>query len=106
MSRHHHPYRSSRLFSTFGLRTFKRSLSLKSLDAEITHVVGLDDGRIFMSGQDGAVYELHYQEKDGWFGKRIQLINHSIGGVQSFLPLISSQRSPGTHTEVFRICVR
>ncbi|KAI0033421.1 nucleoporin [Vararia minispora EC-137] len=77
-----------------GIKLYETDLSLKSLDVEITHVVGMSDGRIFMSGQDGAVYELHYQEKEGWFGKRIQLINHSIGGVQSFLPLIGSQRSP------------
>ena len=33
--------------------------------------------------QDGCLYELHYQEKEGWFGKRVQLINYSVGGVQT-----------------------
>ncbi|KAI0313508.1 nucleoporin [Amylostereum chailletii] len=60
-------------------------------DVEMTDVVGTEDGRIFMSGaQDGHVYEFHYQEKEGWFGKRVQLINHSIGGVQSFFPRLST----------------
>ena len=63
-------------------------------DVEMIDVAGTNDGRIFMAGvQDGHLYELHYQEKEGWFGKRIQLINHSIGGVQSFLPSIHAPKS-------------
>ena len=58
-----------------------------STDVEMTSVVGTADGRIFMCGsQDGCLYELHYQEKEGWFGKRVQLINHSVGGVQTLFP--------------------
>lgn len=58
-----------------------------STDVEMTSVVGTPDGRIFMCGsQDGCLYELHYQEKEGWFGKRVQLINHSIGGMQTLFP--------------------
>lgn len=58
-----------------------------STDVEMTSVAGTPDGRIFMCGsQDGCLYELHYQEKEGWFGKRVQLINHSVGGVQTFFP--------------------
>ncbi|KAH9937039.1 Non-repetitive/WGA-negative nucleoporin C-terminal-domain-containing protein [Fomitopsis serialis] len=39
-------------------------------DMEMTSVIGTEDGRIFMCGvQDGAL-RVHYQEKEGWFGKR------------------------------------
>ncbi|KAI0670007.1 nucleoporin [Trametes maxima] len=63
-------------------------------DVEMTSVIGTPEGRIFMSGsQDGNLYELHYQEKEGWFGKRVQLINHSVGGVQSLLPRIGGSSS-------------
>ncbi|OSD03533.1 nucleoporin [Trametes coccinea BRFM310] len=63
-------------------------------DVEMSSVVGTPDGRIFMSGsQDGNLYEFHYQEKEGWFGKRVQLINHSVGGVQSLLPRIGAASS-------------
>ncbi|KAK7694765.1 hypothetical protein QCA50_001953 [Cerrena zonata] len=63
-------------------------------DVEMLSVAGTEDGRIFMCGaQDGNLYELHYQEKEGWFGKRVQLINHSIGGVQSLLPRFSSTQT-------------
>ncbi|KAI0662717.1 nucleoporin [Cubamyces menziesii] len=63
-------------------------------DVEMSSVIGTPDGRIFMAGsQDGNLYELHYQEKEGWFGKRVQLINHSVGGVQSLLPRIGSSNA-------------
>ncbi|KAF7306859.1 Nucleoporin [Mycena indigotica] len=56
-------------------------------DVEMASVAGTGDGRIFMAGaQDGNLYELHYQETESWFGKRVQLINHSVGGVSSLLP--------------------
>ncbi|KAF8230634.1 nucleoporin [Tricholoma matsutake] len=63
-------------------------------DVEMTSVVGNQDGRIFMCGsQDGNLYELHYQENESWFGKRVQLINHSVGGVQSLLPRFAASSS-------------
>ncbi|EAU93155.2 nucleoporin Nup157/170 [Coprinopsis cinerea okayama7 len=60
-------------------------------DVEMTSVVGTPEGRIFMCGtSDGNLYELHYQGNESWFAKRVQLINHSVGGVQSFLPRFAS----------------
>ncbi|KAA1468695.1 nucleoporin [Dentipellis sp. KUC8613] len=65
-----------------------------SCDVEMVDVAGTDDGRIFLAGsQDGNLYELHYQEKEGWFGKKVQLINHSVGGVQSFLPRFTPHKT-------------
>ncbi|PPQ62740.1 hypothetical protein CVT24_000434 [Panaeolus cyanescens] len=65
-----------------------------STDIEMASVIGTAEGRIFMCGrQDGNLYELHYQANESWFGKRIQLINHSIGGVQSLLPRFASTTS-------------
>lgn len=67
-----------------------------STDVEMTSVIGTNEGRIFMCGaQDGNLYELHYQEKEGWFGKRVQIINHSVGGVQSLIPRLSSAKAEG-----------
>jgi nuclear pore complex protein Nup155 len=65
-------------------------------EVEMTSVIGTPDGRIFMVGaQDGSLYELHYQEKEGWFEKRVQLLNHSVGGMQSFLPILNAGKSGG-----------
>lgn len=55
-------------------------------DVEMTAVAGTADGRIFMSGHDGRLYEFHYQATETWFAKRVHLINHSQSGVQSLLP--------------------
>lgn len=69
-----------------------------STDIEMTSVIGTLDGRIFMCGQqDGNLYELHYQANESWFGKRVQLINHSVGGVQSILPRFASAASDGEY---------
>lgn len=65
-------------------------------DVEMTSVIGTQEGRIFMCGaQDGCLYELHYQEKEGWFGKRVQLVNHSVGTVQSLIPRLGGPKSEG-----------
>ncbi|KAF9015084.1 nucleoporin [Cyathus striatus] len=75
------------------IKLYATDLAIPS-DVEMTSVVGTADGRIFMCGsQDGNLYELHYQENESWFGKRIQLINHSVGGVQSLLPRFASSNS-------------
>lgn len=65
-------------------------------EVEMSSVIGTPDGRIFMCGsQDGNLYELHYQENESWFGKRVQLVNHSVGGVQSLLPRFAISGAEG-----------
>lgn len=77
------------------IQMYATDLSVQT-DVEMISVVGTKDGRIFMCGsQDGNLYELHYQETESWFGKRVQLINHSVGGVQSLLPRFSASSSEG-----------
>ena len=68
-----------------------------STDVEMSSVVGTPQGRIFMAGsQDGCLYELHYQQSESWFGKRVHLINHSVGAVQSLFPRFSSPKPDGS----------
>jgi nuclear pore complex protein Nup155 len=77
------------------LKVYATGMSVPT-EVQMNSVAGTADGRIFLSGaQDGNLYELHYQEKEGWFGKRVQLINHSVGGVQSLLPKFSASASSG-----------
>ncbi|KAG2150078.1 nucleoporin [Suillus cothurnatus] len=65
-----------------------------STDIEMTSVVGMSDGRIFMCGsQDGCLYELHYQQSESWFSKRVHIVNHSVGSVQSLFPRFTSPKS-------------
>jgi nuclear pore complex protein Nup155 len=94
-------------------RTTRKEIKLFDLDmsvpcdVEMISVAGTADGRIFMAGsQDGHLYELHYQEKEGWFGRRVQLINHSVGSVQSFFPRLTSSRAEGTHYSLHCIAIK
>lgn len=69
-----------------------------STEIEMNSVIGTPDGRIFMCGQqDGNLYELHYQANESWFGKRVQLVNHSVGGVQSLIPRFASGTNEGAN---------
>jgi nuclear pore complex protein Nup155 len=86
------PGRNGRLHNAIQL--FATDMSV-SIDSEMNSVAGTTDGRIFLTGaDDGNLYELHYQESESWFGKRVQLINHSVSGVSSLFPRLTS-RSEG-----------
>ncbi|KDQ20540.1 hypothetical protein BOTBODRAFT_26554 [Botryobasidium botryosum FD-172 SS1] len=76
------------------LNMFATDISLPTDNIQMTSVVGTSSGRIFMCGsQDGNLYELNYQAKEGWFSRRCSLINHSAGGMGSFLPSILAAKS-------------
>lgn len=84
----HKPHKEIKLYAT--------DMSVNTDGVEMTSVVGADDGRIFMCGiQDGSLYELHYQQKEVWFGKQYYLINHSASAVPSFIPLLRSSSNDG-----------
>ncbi|KAH8835728.1 nucleoporin [Flagelloscypha sp. PMI_526] len=81
------------------LQMYSTDLSVQT-EIEMTSVIGMSDGRIFMRGvQDRNLYELHYQESESWFGKRIQLVNHSMGGVGNILSRFTTA-SPSCQTDV------
>lgn len=84
----HRPHKDIKLYAT--------DMSVNTDGIEMTSVVGTNDGRIFMCGiQDGNLYELHYQQKEVWFGKQYYLINHSASAVPSFIPLLRSGGNDG-----------
>ncbi|KAH8397600.1 hypothetical protein KR215_001922, partial [Drosophila sulfurigaster] len=52
----------------------------------INVIQGSDDGRIFLGGRDGCLYEIDYHSESSWFGKRCKKINHSQGLVSYIVP--------------------
>lgn len=52
----------------------------------ITTVEGTADGRVFLGGRDGCLYEICYQAKSNWFGQRCKKVNHSQGFVSYMVP--------------------
>ncbi|CAK9302505.1 unnamed protein product [Gordionus sp. m RMFG-2023] len=64
----------------------KPLLSLSTDGLIFNQIISLKtNGRIFMAGQDGCLYELYYQLHKNWLGKRAWLINHSRGKLSSFI---------------------
>ena len=96
-----HPVPGPNNQTRMDIKLYATDMSI-ACDVEMSAVIGTPDGRIFMCGsQDGNLYELHYQEKEGWFGKRVQLINHSVGGMSSLLPRLSTSNTEGLSRHVY-----
>ncbi|XP_017059277.1 nuclear pore complex protein Nup154 [Drosophila ficusphila] len=55
-------------------------------NVSISVIKGTDDGRIFLGGRDGCLYEIFYQAESSWFGKRCKKINLSQGLVSYMVP--------------------
>ena len=49
-------------------------------------ISGTVDGRIFLGGRDGCLYEVCYQAESNWFGKRCKKVNHSQGLMSLVVP--------------------
>ncbi len=70
-------------------------ISLPSDNVNMLKIIGMKNGRIFMAGSDGSLYELYYQADDGWFSKKARKINHSqsyLGSFVSFLKYVWPHR--------------
>ena len=69
-----------------------------STDTEMISAAGLSDGRIFICGSLRMavyLYELHYQQSESWFAKRVHIVDHSVGSVQSLFSRFTSAKSEG-----------
>jgi nuclear pore complex protein Nup155 len=56
-------------------------------DNVIMNVIrGTLDGRIFLGGKDGSLYEIVYQAEDGWFGRKCKTVNHSSNPLSFLIP--------------------
>ncbi|KAI8579508.1 hypothetical protein K450DRAFT_241319 [Umbelopsis ramanniana AG] len=61
-------------------------LSVPSDNVSMTSIHGSSTGRIFMTGSDGHVYEMEYQQNESWFRKRCRLINHTSSSYARYIP--------------------
>ncbi|KAF9423164.1 hypothetical protein BGZ94_008391 [Podila epigama] len=46
------------------------NMSVPSDNVAMRSIVGTNDGRIFMNGSDGRLWEIEYQAEEGWFSKK------------------------------------
>ena len=62
---------------------------LFSLAADQLHtscIVSSEDGRIFMGGRDGHLYEFCYSAQDSWWGKKTNKVCHTANSLSWLLP--------------------
>ncbi|EDV98990.1 GH13295 [Drosophila grimshawi] len=73
--------------SANGIQLMRKPLFVLGTDNGPIHVIqGSDDGRIFLGGRDGCLYEFDYHSESSWFGKRCKKINHSQGLASYIVP--------------------
>ncbi|KFB48176.1 AGAP007999-PA-like protein [Anopheles sinensis] len=81
------PNRSLSSQSTEEMQLMSGPIFLLNTDqVAIMCVQGTDDGRIFLGGRDGCLYEIVYQAETNWFGKRCRKVNHSQGLISHLVP--------------------
>uniref|UniRef100_A0A8D0GR82 Nucleoporin 155 n=1 Tax=Sphenodon punctatus TaxID=8508 RepID=A0A8D0GR82_SPHPU len=64
---------------------------LYSLPTDNTYLLAItstDNGRIFLAGKDGCLYEVAYQAEAGWFSQRCRKINHSKSALSFLVPSV------------------
>uniref|UniRef100_A0A336MUH0 CSON006340 protein n=1 Tax=Culicoides sonorensis TaxID=179676 RepID=A0A336MUH0_CULSO len=59
---------------------------LNTDNVPVNVVKGTKEGRIFLGGKDGSLYEVDYQAESNWFGKRCKKINHSLTLMSYMVP--------------------
>ncbi|XP_010893987.2 nuclear pore complex protein Nup155 isoform X1 [Esox lucius] len=62
---------------------------LYSIPTDNTYLLAItstDQGRIFLAGKDGCLYEVAYQAEAGWFSQRCRKINHSKSSLSFLVP--------------------
>lgn len=62
---------------------------LYSIPTDNTYLLAItstEQGRIFMAGKDGCLYEIAYQAEAGWFSQRCKKINHSKSTLSFLIP--------------------
>lgn len=65
-------------------------------------LAGTEDGRIFLGGNDGCIYEIVYQAEEGWFSRKCRKINHSYSVLSYVTPsfLNFSEQEPISQIEI------
>jgi nuclear pore complex protein Nup155 len=61
------------------LTLYATDLSISTDGVGMSDVRSMPDGRTFMTGSDGCLYEMQYRADEGWFTKRCSLVNWTGG---------------------------
>lgn len=79
-------YEEGKSCSDARIELYPTSFVVPSDGVHMIAICGTSNGRIFMCGRDGCVYELVYQSQDGWFTRKCRKLNHSSSKLHALLP--------------------
>eukprot|EP00116_Pleurobrachia_bachei_P000763 sb/3461025/ len=68
--------------------------AISSDGVNVVQVRGTPEGRIFLAGANGHLYELQYQSYLSWFGKRCKLVNQSSSYFSFLVPSVITANNP------------
>lgn len=73
-------------YSAMDLVLCETGLTFPSDEVNMVSVCGTKDGRIFLAGSDGNIYELVYQEEADWFNPKSKKINRTASSLSYIIP--------------------
>ncbi|KAJ1951443.1 hypothetical protein FBU59_000157 [Linderina macrospora] len=81
---------------------YATQISVPADGVAMTSIVGTENGRIFMSGNDGALYEFRYQAEDSWLTRRSKKVNLTATPTSYFWPsfLHSEREKPALNLAI------
>ncbi|KAJ2157947.1 hypothetical protein GGF46_004135 [Coemansia sp. RSA 552] len=71
---------------------YATQISVPADGVAMTSIVGTESGRIFMSGNDGGLYEFVYQSEDGWLTRKARKVNLTSTIATYFIPTFLTSR--------------
>ncbi|KAJ3262349.1 hypothetical protein HK103_002790 [Boothiomyces macroporosus] len=77
------------------VKIFRTDLACHADSVNMSSIIGTDQGRIFMRGNDGQLFELVYQGDDGWLTRKIRKLNKSGSSLAVFIPSIFNWAGSG-----------
>ncbi|KAJ3041769.1 hypothetical protein HDV00_008659 [Rhizophlyctis rosea] len=72
------------------IQIYQTDFSIAADNVNMFQIEGTEEGRIFMAGHNGQLYELQYQSDEGWFSRKIRKLNHSTSAIAMFTPTFLS----------------
>ena len=73
-------------YSALDLSLCETGLTFPSDEVNMVSVCGTKDGRVFLAGSDGNIYELIYQAESDWFSPKCKKINRTASPLSYIIP--------------------
>ena len=73
-------------YSALDLTLLETGFNFPSDEVNMVSVCGTQDGRLFLAGSDGNIYELSYQDQSDWFTSKCKKINRTASPLSYVVP--------------------